>query len=386
MSNASRIEQLHEQATQLTGLKDFGDEDEYLPGLNAFLEAVDAEVELTEFGAQLLGQMLLGGLVGRLAAYKGFADYPDFVAAPIRKPIIVTGFTRSGTTALHKLLASAPGTQGMEYWLTTFPMPRPPRDAWPEIPAYRQTVEGLNHLYELMPAMRAVHFMSADEPDECWRIIAHCFMTYSLLGFFWAPSYGDWLLNQDRGKAYEYYRKVLQLIGYRNNSTWVLKDPMHLPSIDLLLKQFPDACIVHTCREPVEVMPSSCSLMYTAAAPLQKNIDKIRFGRKTCEDYAAYMDQFMAHRAGLDPRHFLDVRYEDIVNDPVALARDIYRHFDIGIDEQGEQVLHQWRQGNQQHKYGRHEYRLEDYGLEKDRINTRLARYREAYLPGGKQR
>jgi hypothetical protein len=101
ISNASKIAQLHEQATQFTGLSNFGTESDYLPGLNAYMDAVSSEVELTEFGEQMYTQMLLGGLVGRLFAEKGFADFPDYATTPITKPIIVTGFTRSGTTALH---------------------------------------------------------------------------------------------------------------------------------------------------------------------------------------------------------------------------------------------------------------------------------------------
>jgi hypothetical protein len=245
---------------------------------------------------------------------------------------------------------------------------------------FQQVKQGLDMLYERAPAMRVAHSMAADEPDECWRLMVFNYITYSLIGFLWAPSYGDWVLKSDRSKAYAYYKRVLQLIGYRNPSTWVLKDPMHLPSMDLLLNLFPDACIVQTCREPTEVMPSVCSLMYAAASPFQKNINKISFGRKICEDYATYMDHFMAQRAKIDPKHFLDVQYRDIVSDPVALTRNIYKHFDIAIDAQGEQVLREWGKNNQQNKYGKHEYGLAEYGLDYDQVNERLANYRRAYL------
>lgn len=380
MPLSSRIEQLHEQAAGLVGLKDFGSDDGYLDGLNALIDAVEAEAELTEVGQQMFAQQLIGGLVGRLLAEKGFTDHPQCLAASIKKPIIVTGFTRSGTTALHKLLVSVPGTQGLDCWLTAFPMPRPPREIWDGIPAYQQTVTGLEQLYTLAPDMKKIHLIRADEPDECWRIFTHSFMTYSLLGFVWAPPYADWLLTVDRRKAYARYRKVMQLIGYQNASTWVLKDPMHLPSIDLVLEQFPDACIVHTCREPVEVMPSVCSLMNTVTTPFQNNIDKHQYGRRIFSDYAWQMERFMELRKKLDPGRFLDVQYNDIVRDPVTVAKNIYRHFDIDIGAPGEQALQRWQQENTQHKFGKHEYRLEDFGLSQGVINERLANYRQTYL------
>lgn len=380
-SITSRIAQAREQAAGLVGLDDFGSTDDgHREALTAWLEAVDEEAELTPFGEQMLGQMVIGALVARLIAEKGFREHPAAGQARISKPIIVTGFTRSGTTALHKLLASAPGTQALEYWLTTFPMPRPPRESWNDLPPYRQTVAGLAQLYELAPEMRKIHYMAADEPDECWRVLSHSFMSYAVLGFVWAPTFGSWLAKADRGGAYARYRRVLQLIGQGNPSTWVLKDPMHLPTIDLVLEQFPDACIVHTCREPAEVMPSVCSLMHAASGPFQRNIDMPAFGRRIFEDYSSQMDQFMDKRSRLDPARFLDVQYEDVVSDPVSLARRIYAHFDIPIGTEGEARLRQWQAGRTQHQFGKHEYGLEEYGLRAEEINERLAAYRRAYL------
>lgn len=380
MNHFKEIEQLHEQARGLTGLADFGSNDDgYLEGLDALMTAAEAEVSFNAIGQQMYQQMLVGGLVGRLMAEQGFRERPQCLETPIVKPIIVTGFTRSGTTALHRLLSSAPNTQGLEYWLGSFPMPRPPRADWPQYPLFQQTAGGLEQLYTLAPHLRSIHSMRAEEADEDRLILAHSFKTYALMGFIWAPSYGDWLLQSDRRGAYARMRRVLQLIGHGTAATWVLKDPMHLPNIDLLLEQFPDACIVHTCREPTDVMPSVCSLMHAVAAPFQR-IDKPSFGRRIFADYAEQMDRFMALRRRLDPSRFLDVQYDDLVRDPVAVAKRIYRHFDVDIGAEGEAALQSWHRDNTQHKYGRHEYTLEEYGLEAGQVNERLSDYRRNYL------
>lgn len=380
MRRSSQIEQLHEQASAATGLTDFGgDADGYLEGLTALVDAVGAEVRFNDVGQTMYQQMLLGGLIGRLLAQQGFKELPQCLDAPIVKPIIVTGFTRSGTTALHKLLSSAPSTQALNYWLGACPMPRPPRASWVANPLFQRVKDGLEQLYQLAPSLRRIHDMRADEPDEDRLVISQSFKNYALMGFLWAPSYGEWLVRSDRREAHARFRRVLQLIGYGNRSTWVLKDPMHLPCIDLLLQQFPDACIVHTCREPADVMPSVCSLMHTVASPFQA-IDKPSFGRRIFADYAEQMDRFMALRRQLDPQRFLDVRYDDFTADPVDTARRIYRHFDINVDENGERALRQWHTQNTQHKHGRHEYTLAEFGLDAAEINERLSDYRRNYL------
>ena len=53
-------------------------------------------------------------------------------AVRIERPVFVTGLPRTGTTALHRLLAADPAHQGLELWLAEAPQPRPPRSSWAE--------------------------------------------------------------------------------------------------------------------------------------------------------------------------------------------------------------------------------------------------------------
>jgi Sulfotransferase family len=374
-------EELHRQAIELTGLSDFGDyQDHYRQGLDALIAAVASDAQLTELGEGMFTNILLGGLIGRLEAENNFSAHPQAREQKIKRPIIVTGFTRSGTTALHRLLSHSPGSQSLQYWLTSSPMPRPPRGQWENHPKFNQTRLELEQLYSAAPDIKKIHNMQAEEPDECRLILAQSFMTYALMGFVWAPSYTDWLKTADMAGAYRRYREVLQLIGLGNPALWVLKCPMHIYSIDLLLAEFPDACIVHTCREPSEAMPSVCSLMHTVSAPFQNMPDKKRFGRNVLEDYGWQMDRFMELRRGLDPARFLDVQYDQFVSDPLGTATGIYDHFGIDIGDSELAALRQWTCKNTQHRFGKHQYSAAEYGLSTDYINDRFAQYRRQYL------
>lgn len=372
-----RITQYHEQATAITGLDDFGPDDGYLEALSVFISAVDRECELTEFGEQSLLGIILGGLIGRLSAQQGFKEHPGCLDQRIKKPIIITGLPRSGTTALHKLLSSVGKTQALEYWLAETPMVRPPREQWPEIPAYNKTVAQLDALFALVPQARAMHEMDANDPDECRLILAHSFKTYALSGYFRIPSYTEWLKTTSHAAAYNRYRQVLQLIGYNNSNQWILKDPMHLAQVDCLMEQFPDACIVNIYREPADAMPSVCSLMYTIASASQTNLDKKMIGPMIVDDYAWQLDQYLALRENIAPARFLDVQFDDLVANPVQLALDIYKHFDFDVDATGKAELENWCQNNKKGKHGKHEYSLEEFGISADYINERFSAYRQ---------
>lgn len=380
-SISTRIEKLHDQAAAFAGYENFGgNDDNYLEGLRAYLETAENEANLTDLGKAVVDQIVLGNLIGRLYAERGLEQYPECLSQPIVKPIIVVGLPRSGTTALHKLLASVPRTQSLEYWLAMFPMPRPPKETWQSLEQYRQVDLGLTEMMKSAPDMLKIHPYGADIPDECNRIICHSFQSWALKAIPHTQTFGKWVLKRDLSKAYERCKKVLQLIGYRNPARWVLKDPLHPPFIDLLLAQYPDACIVHIYREPSESIPSVCNGIYTFAAPYQQNVDKREYGQDTAEEYALMMDRFMELRSKLDPTRFLDVSYTDMITDPVSLAKRIYRHFDIDIGIDGAQSLEKWHQGNKRDKFGKHHYTAEQYGLSREMLNERFTKFRKQYL------
>src|SRR5215469_13432381 len=125
-TSVGTVEDLHASATRMTGLADFG-RDDYSDGLAMLLESYESEADLMPFGRRAARAGLRGALAARLLCEAGWAAHPEHAAVPIERPIFVTGLPRSGTTALHRLLTSDPGHQGLELWLAEAPQPRPPR-------------------------------------------------------------------------------------------------------------------------------------------------------------------------------------------------------------------------------------------------------------------
>ena len=88
--------------------------------------------------------------------------------------------------------------------------------------------------------------------------------------------------------------------------------------------------------------------------------------------------RFRATHAELESR-WVDVRYVDLVDDPLAVVKQIYGRFDWELPPEAEDNMKHWRlwQAEQRRQAPSHRYRLEDYGLTPDSVNATFASYRE---------
>ena len=59
----------------------------------------------------------------------------------------------------------------------------------------------------------------------------------------------------------------------------------------------------------------------------------------------------------------------------MALVERVYRSFDLPLGEQSRAAMQAHIDANPKGKHGRHEYRLEDYGLTREMIDRRFSFY-----------
>jgi hypothetical protein len=153
---ADSADLLHALVAKQVGSDDFGPDD-YRPGLKVLLQSMDYDPHFSERGRRLAWGRVVTALAGRARAFQSMAENPGFDRTPIARPIVITGVPRTGTTALHKLMAVDPQFQGLESWLVGAPIPRPPRETWDGNPQFRKSVEQLRQRYDAAPASRAAH-------------------------------------------------------------------------------------------------------------------------------------------------------------------------------------------------------------------------------------
>ncbi len=368
------VEDLHASATKLTGLADFGDE-EYVEGLRVLLESYEADEDLTPFGNKVHRAMLRGALVARLLSEAGWKQHPASASVAIERPIFVTGLPRTGTTALHRLLAEDPGHQGLEVWLAEVPQPRPPRETWADNPVYQGIQAGYERHHVEHPEFMGVHHMSADQVEECWQLLRQSMRSLSFECLAHVPRYSRWLAKQDWTDAYARHRRNLQLIGLPDaGKRWVLKNPSHLFALDALMAAYPDALVIQTHRAPRTIMGSMCSLAEKAAEGWSTKFRGEVIGRSQLDLWARGADEFHAARARYDAAQFCDVRYEDFVADPIGTVSTVYDHFGLTLTSEARAAMTavhaESRTGSAKPT---HKYSLADFGLTPEEVDERFA-------------
>lgn len=374
-------EALHEAARASTGLSDFGDRG-YREGLRVLLRSWDEDADLSPVGRAASWELARTALAARLRSEAGWKRHPGCLALPIRRPLFVVGLPRTGSTALHRLLACDPGVQGIELWLARSPKPRPPRADWTRDPDFAELDAALRAQYASQPGLRAIHEMDAGVVDECWRLFHQSFASTTFECLARVSAYSRWWERFDMCAAYRRHRDQLRLLGSREpHRRWVCKDASHLFAVDALLEAYPDACIVQTHRDPARVVPSVCSLNRAFRVGTDRAFDAEGHGADQLEFWARGVHRALAVRRASDPKRFFDLDFREIDADPFGSVARIYAHFGFEMGPDAERAMRAHCEANPRGRHGAHAYSAGEFGLDPGRIRERFADYLEAF-PG----
>jgi Sulfotransferase family len=369
---ADAEQQLH--AAAYTGLSDFG-ADDYLAGLRVLLAAMDSEIHFNTLGREFGAGTIIGILAARLHTHAGWKNNPHCLQQPVRRPLVITGVPRTGTTALHKLLSMDPQFQGLEHWLTDTPKPRPPREQWPTDPHYMASQAGLDMFYQAVPEMRAAHFTTAYEVDECLEVLKQGFVSNRFASGWHVPSYAAWLQTQDEAPSYRYFANVLRLIGKNDARPWLLKNPGHTAQLDLLLDMFPDACVVQTHRDPVKALPSLCSVLAMSRRVLEGDaVNMSAIGRRECTYWSEAVEHALTIRQRA-PQQFFDVDHRQFHAEPMRVVAALYAYFGLELIAPVAADMRNWLRANPGDQHGGHHYTPQQFNLDAVEIRELFKNY-----------
>lgn len=368
------VDALARAASEQAGLDDFGASD-WRDGLGVLVEALEADAELHMIGRIYMRNLLTLALVTRLRLVDARRRDPDLERGPLRPPIIVCGLPRSGTTFLHRMLCERADARLLPLWELMEPIPGPGPDRRLDLARGR-----IDRLQKLTPvSVDAQHLMRPELPDEC----GHLFKSSFLSSMYWlAPSYRylDWYLRQDVLPAYRNYRAHLQLLADPERRL-TLKDPFHARHLPALFEVLPDAMVIQTHRDPVEIVPSFHKLIRTMHAVVTDRPDTPRTVASNMRWLRDVADKNLAARAAPDSR-IIDVDYRSLVADPIGTVCHVCDHFELEFDDAFESRLEQFVAANQQRKYGLNPYRADEFAQSSDAIAELFADYRARFIGG----
>ncbi len=391
---ATALDQLHELVTREVGSSGPDSRDtlfgplDYLPGLKVLLQSMDYDPRFTEQGRRYAWGTVIGVLKGRAQAIRSMAENPGFDRHPIENPVVITGIPRTGTTALHKLLAVDPQFQGVQTWLLDAPMPRPPADTWSTYPAFQKTAATLEARYRAAPVKRAAHSMAAEEVDECCLVLRQGFVSNLWTVGWSAATYDAWWQCQSEANAYRHYHRCLQLIGSNDlDKRWLLKNPGHIDNLDLLFATFPDAKVIQTHRDPAKAVPSLCSLLMQLHPIVEEGRYEQRAHNMLAREVAKWakaMEKAEPVRQA-HPGQVLDIIHGDFHRDPMAVVEHIYRFIGAELTETVRAAMQQRIADDPERQHGAHRYDVAEFGMSEAEIRERFGDYIERFDLAPKQ-
>jgi hypothetical protein len=373
-------EALFQKAQRQTGLSDWGDQRFRVP-LKALLDSYENDPGLTYVGRAMAQGMLVHLLANRLAIHRDLRQHPDILTGTIRRPLFVVGLPRTGTTLLQNLLSQDPAARPLLFWESMAPSPPPDPRTRANDPRIRQAEKMVAFLTRAVPSLPTIHAMTPRGPDECLGLLFNTFVTPFFRGN--VTRYRDWLATlggEELTAAYREYRQQLLLLQWKcSGDHWVLKCPSHLFGLGSLLATFPDANIVQTHRDLAQAVPSLCSLSAALDGLSYETVDLEGIGRRNLTIVGQLVQGSLKARQTADAGRFFDLHYPDLVNDPVAAVRRIYQHFGYDYSDALEDKLKAYLAAHRQHPHGVHQYRLEDFRLDRDTLHRRFAEYYERF-------
>ena len=376
-----REEELIDAARKQTALEDFGGLSFREP-LGRLLESLDSEARLNLMGRLATRHDVIRLLTNRLRMEEDRKRNPEIGEEKIRRPIIITGLPRTGTTLLHSLLSLDPASRVPLTWETVYPSP-PPESATYLTDRRIGLVDGqIRWFHRLVKGFNRIHPVGASLPEECLVIFSHSFLSYQFETTHRLPAYLDWLEAQDLRYAYEVHRRFLQHLQWRcRGERWVLKAPAHMFDFDAMFSAYPDACVVMTHRDPLEVTASNASLTATLRSAFSDDVDPFEVGPECSLRWANAIGRAIRSRdRGCAPTdRFLDIYYVDLVADAVGTVRKVYAAFDLPFPEGMGESIRKFLGRHPKDKFGKHRYSLEDFGLEIEEEKKRYGPYRERF-------
>lgn len=351
------------------------------PGLEMLLQSGAEMSDLNANGrARLLFQ--IHDDLGRL---KQIADdrknNPEIADVEIIEPLFIVGLPRCGTSVLHALLNEDPNVRAPLQWEIAYPSPPPERATEltdPRISKYDA------YLWEQFGGdpkeLLKGHPLGAMIPQECGSFMTSSFQSSNYCMLQRLPRFYEWFQGVDATFRYEVHKMWLQQLSWKNpRKHWVLKIQEHMYKMRELRTVYPDAIFIQPHRDPTQVVASISQLMYVIRSPAYDEPGKEKIGQEFLNLWSDGIEAMMDYRAKTPDLPIHDMRFKDLLTDPVDTIRKAYAQFGRELSEEGAQSVLRWLDENPADKHGKRSYSLEEFGLDEETVRNRFARYTETY-------
>jgi hypothetical protein len=371
------------QARQVAALDDYGDMG-FAEGLRVLVTSVAEEAGLTAAREAKLHDDILRVLVNRLRMHADLQKHPEILEEQVLPPVFITSLPRTGSTKLHRMIASTGDFNAPSFWQAYNFAPFPQSDDSSVDPRVEAAQRDLDWTAEVAPALQRAHPIYADEADEALQLLAAGFNSR----YPWAvnlnvPSYVKWVLGRDPLAAFRDLRALLGYMQWQHfpgvNRRWVLKTPVLFGFEAAFAAVFPGTDFIVTHRHPVAIWPSLCALVLGIRS-VYSDTDVSELDERAMLDRASWTAALhLAWRERYPDSKVLDLPFDEIVEDELKAMRKIYAFLDMEFTDSAEANLLAWIDRDAERGYARNTATMEEFGMSPDAITEQLSDYIERY-------
>ena len=309
----------------------------------------------------------LGGLLERLLYARRIRAHR--IDPP---PVFILGHWRSGTTMLHEILTADPRHAAPSTYQCFCPC------------NFLLTERLLKPLLAgMLPDTRPQDNMpigfDSPQEDECGLNALGAVSTYWNIAFPATRRAPDKTFDvahlpaRARARFERTLRAFLARVSLANpGQRLIVKSPPHTMRIPTLLRLFPDARFIHIARNPIRVFQSTVNLWQSSSD--QYGLQDAPF--RDVDDYVLDLYErmytaYLRDRELIAPGRLFELRYEDLLENPLERVAAMYRHLDLGSFETARPHLEQYGKARSGYKTNR--YQMEPARLA--RVRARLRSY-----------
>jgi Sulfotransferase family len=379
MKQIMSVEEVVEEARRRTGLHRF-DAETFREGLEIFLTDFGRQTPLPEWGVARTREAVVAALATRLKVNAYLENHPELLDRPVERPVFVFGIPRTGTTLLSNLLAADPNRRSPLTWEIDDPVPPPTSATLYTDARALARLEQERVMLAANPEAGKYYRFSAIYPNECLFFMGHDFKNNNWESRGRLPNYRDYLYGSvDMQPAYQYHKRFLQLLQSKAPGIWNLKMPSHANYLETLIKVYPDARLIWTHRDPLTATGSLCSLISNGSRMMIGHADDLWIGENKSFQAQTHVERIMNFRDKFGEDRVIDVHYADLMRDPIPAMRTLYAALGDEYTPEAEAGMRAWLAENPQDKFGRHAYKLDRYGLSRERLIPLFERYLSRY-------
>lgn len=274
-------------------------------------------------------------------------------------PIFVLGHWRSGTTLLHELLCCDP----RHTYPTTF------------------TGFAANHFLLTEPLLkRLIRFALPDKrpmdnvrigwdtPQEDEWALCNLGLPspyFTILFPNRSPQFPEYrslkTISEAQRKAWQNsLNGFLKSLTVRQSKRIVLKNPLHSYRVPALLEMYPNARFIHIVRDPYEVYASTMHTwrrMFTYQGLQVPRFEHLN--EYVLENFEAMYRELPNDLRTIAQNRICELRYEDLLQDPVGQLKMIYQTLELGEFERAEPEIKKYASQMSEYRTNQHAMNLD---------------------------